>query len=503
MENDQILLLGYPINRIPLERLETVLNELVEKYYKVHVPSFATSVNGLILGQLSGCNINNRLRPEVVETLRQADFIGLDSKELQLLSKLLGNEVPSLIRSEDLLFAAANYVSKRNQSLYLVGGDEKLCHEAAVALKEDFPDLEISGISSPSIFTKGKRLESSLERDPYIVDAINQANPTILILQLGHPKQEIWFDRIKDHLKVPLCIGVGGGFERYLQARNNFKPDHKDSLGWEKIRRRLSSALHYACWIPPLFLFNTMNRLFADFRFAFKDSVLKDRLFFLSEKESLTILPFPSSVTYKTRAQALEWIQEALEHDTILLDFTKVIHMDLSGMGLLADICKEVFKLRKNIFILGISHDLRWLLKLHGAWDIVQHFVCENPDEVLDRMSTNLGISLKCDREFMSIQQIDNQTVLSFFGRLQGINTYPYSLKQLTPIIEHRNCIVNLTYCSSINNPGFAFLLKLQEYLEKQNKSLTLIGTQRSVRKQFERVQLNNYFHFKKSLSAG
>jgi len=45
------------------------------------------------------------------------------------------------------------------------------------------------------------------------IEHINRSNADILLIAFGNPKQEIWFDRNRDRLKVPVSIGVGGTFE--------------------------------------------------------------------------------------------------------------------------------------------------------------------------------------------------------------------------------------------------------------------------------------------------
>lgn len=496
MPADKILLFGYPFDRLTKVELEDAIRQLIEGYFKDHRPRFATSLNALIIGQLSSCRIGHRLQPEVCTTLMQADFIGLDSRGLQFLAKLLGNEIDDLIGGVDLLHATATFLAKHNQSLYMIGGREELSKQVAEALQEDYPGLKIAGIASPSIYTKGERLETSIEMDPLTVDAINSAKPTVLILHLGHPKQEIWFERIKDQLKVPLCIGIGGAFESYLRQRKSSKLPRSESFSGSKLQRRLSSALHYLCWVPPLFLYNTISRLLYDAFHKWRKNPPSRRYLFLSEKESLSVIPFPPLVNALTWYKKTDWIESLLEHDNIVIDFSKVRHLDLMGLGLLYKVWKEADQARKNFFIVNISSDIRTFLKLHGAWNLIAYYVCSSPEEVLERMSINKNIDLKSEREFVSIHQLDSQTILSYFGTINGVENAPYAIRHLEPLLENRNCILNLNYCTSISNKGFGFLLQLQDYQRKQNQTLTIANPPSFVRRQFSERKLNSLFQF-------
>lgn len=486
---DKVLLLGYPIDRIPKEILEETMMKLIEGYVKDQRPRYATTVTAQFLGQLSGLSLNNRIAPEVVATLRGADFIGIDSKELQLLVKLLGNTVEAIIHPEDLLLSTSSLLAKYNQSLYILGVKEDLSHEVAKNLTEDFPGLSISGISVPIISTKGLELEESLERDEFIIESINESKATVLVLHLGHPKQEIWLERVRSRLKVPLIIGVGGGFDRYLARRVGKTPSIMAG-SWSSIKRKARSLLHYTLWIPPLFLYNSFNRLIYDLIYQRTKKPSGHPHLFLSNKESLFIIPLPAFVNRHTWEQHLNWIESALEHENLVIDFSHVRHMNPAGMGLIYVISQRIIKENKNLFLIGINGDIRLLLKLHGAWDWFSTFVVEGPADVLRKMH------LFSTTEFLSIDQFNEQTTLSFFGKIQGCNENVPGCFQLNSVIQGRNLIINLQYCTSITNSGFGLLLRLRKYQKEQKKALMVKNVSRIVKNQFKYFKIEPYFNF-------
>lgn len=494
MPSDKVLLLGYPIQTVKITLEDSIL-QLIKGYWQDHRPRFATTLNALIIGQLSELNPHHLTHKEVVNCLKHADIIGLDSAFLKKVGALLNEPDLELITPEILFQTAIEVVTKNQLSLFLVGGNEATLKATLIELKKDYPNLKIVGSVSPSIFTKGERIEESLERDELILDTINIAKPDLVFLQLGHPKEEIWFERVKDSLKVPLCIGVGGAFDRYLDKKG-IQSYPKDSWNWKKIKRRVHSFMHYAIWLPPLIFYHWLNKALTDL-FHFKKEKEDPRHLFISEKETLTVLPFPELQTNSLQDQILNWVDESFEHDNILIDFSSVKHINPRGLGLLYTIWKKSFLRKKNLYFLGISPDLRWLIKLHGAWDFVAPYACNNPDDVLERMSTNRGLALDHDREFISIQQSNRNTVISFFGTLHGLNAPPYSLKQIEQILQDRPCILNLKYCSHIDNKGFGFILKLNSFQEKQNQEFIIENCSRELKKQFKKVNLKHYFNFR------
>jgi hypothetical protein len=145
---------------------------------------------------------------------------------------------------------------------------------------------------------------------------------------------------------------------------------------------------------------------------------------------------------------------------------------------------------------LGINPDVRWLLKLHGAWDLVEPYICQSPEEVLERMSINSDTPLKYEREFISIQQEGHQTILSFFGRLLGTHILHNKRRQLGTLIDGRTCTIDLTYCTSITNPGFGFLLELSRLSAKQHQPLIIKNANKNLKRQFKNSQLKKLFQF-------
>lgn len=497
MKTRRILLLGCPIDRLSPADLEPIFHDLISGYHKDFRVRFATTVNTLWLGQLSSLNLNHRVSQEVIECLRQADLVGLDSPFLQEASKCLGNGILHLIRSETLISHCAAYLNSYNRSLYLLGGKEEQTLQMAQALEEDFPGLALKGTISPSIFTKTSRLASSIDEDEEIVEAVNRAKPDVLFLELGHPKQEIWFLRVKERLKVPLCIGVGGGFERYLRARKSEPAPAPFSMDSRKLWRRVISGFHYSVWLPPLFIYQTLSRALASLFSRWESEKEAACQLFLSEREIVSTLRLPPILSYQTLPSLQPLAESVEEQDNLVIDASSLRFFDLAGLGWLFALWLEAKQKHKNLFILNLSSDLVWSLKLNGAWDLFAPCLVRSPTEILDRMSINLGFSLTEEREFLSLSYHDACTTLSLFGRLHGKEPHHNNLRQLASILEGKRCEVDLTYCTSITNQGFSFLIKLKQWQKEQNQPLTLRGVSSFLRKQFKLARLSSDFIFK------
>src|SRR5271168_540956 len=46
-----------------------------------------------------------------------------------------------------------------------------------------------------------------------ILTRLEQAKPDVLLVAMGHPKQERWLAMHRDRLTIPLCMGVGASLD--------------------------------------------------------------------------------------------------------------------------------------------------------------------------------------------------------------------------------------------------------------------------------------------------
>jgi len=81
---------------------------------------------------------------------------------------------------------------------------------AAETLRSRHPELDVTGLPTGKI----ERGSDGWSLDTELVQRIQEAHPTVLLVALGHGKQETW---IRDHLDrfptVRIAMGVGGVFD--------------------------------------------------------------------------------------------------------------------------------------------------------------------------------------------------------------------------------------------------------------------------------------------------
>jgi N-acetylglucosaminyldiphosphoundecaprenol N-acetyl-beta-D-mannosaminyltransferase len=139
-----------------------------------------------------------------------AALVLADGMPIVWLSRLRPDTADLLERvaGSDLLLELCRASAWTGLKLYFLGGMPGSAEAAKAVLEERFPGVQICGTYCPP-----KETFDTPEEQAHIAERIRQANPDVLLVGLGAPKQEKWIARHKMQLSVPVSIGVGGSFE--------------------------------------------------------------------------------------------------------------------------------------------------------------------------------------------------------------------------------------------------------------------------------------------------
>ncbi len=144
--------------------------------------------------------------PELRHILQTVDMATADGTPVVLGARLLGVPLAGRVTGVDMVPALAERAAKRGYSVYLLGAKPGVAAQAGAVLQERYPGLTIVGVDSPPNVPL-------TEMDTSVLDAIHTAQPDILLVAFGNPKQEKWIHMHAHELYVPICIGVGGTFD--------------------------------------------------------------------------------------------------------------------------------------------------------------------------------------------------------------------------------------------------------------------------------------------------
>jgi N-acetylglucosaminyldiphosphoundecaprenol N-acetyl-beta-D-mannosaminyltransferase len=161
-------------------------------------------------------NVDHAVRfhrsPAVRHLYTQADLVLADGMPLVWASRLLGTPLPERVAGSDLLPALCAKAAEHDLSVFLLGGAPTTAQRAAQILRARHPRLRVAGTCCPDHGFEREPLESAR-----IVDAVRIAQPDILFVGLGSPKQEKWIFSNRVACGANLSIGVGISFSFVAQ----------------------------------------------------------------------------------------------------------------------------------------------------------------------------------------------------------------------------------------------------------------------------------------------
>lgn len=133
-----------------------------------------------------------------------ADLVLADGMPLVWASRLKGTPLPARVAGSDLIWSLSLEAAKHGRSIFVLGGTREAGWEAAQKLKDRCPGLRIAGMVYPP---------HGFDRDPRamdsIVETLDAADPDIVYVGLGFPKQERVISVLRERLPRTWFLGIG------------------------------------------------------------------------------------------------------------------------------------------------------------------------------------------------------------------------------------------------------------------------------------------------------
>jgi N-acetylglucosaminyldiphosphoundecaprenol N-acetyl-beta-D-mannosaminyltransferase len=156
--------------------------------------------------------------------LESADLCLADGIGVVWAMRRRGCRTQQRVAGSDLVPGLARLCARRGWRPFLLGARPGVAAEAARRLKERMPGLQVVGWHAGSPAPEDD--EESLRR-------IHASGADLLLVAYGHPSQELWIDRNRGRLGVPLAVGVGGAFDFLAgRVRRAPRPVRSAHLEW-------------------------------------------------------------------------------------------------------------------------------------------------------------------------------------------------------------------------------------------------------------------------------
>jgi N-acetylglucosaminyldiphosphoundecaprenol N-acetyl-beta-D-mannosaminyltransferase len=161
----------------------------------------------------------------------EANLVVADGMPVVWASRVQGTPLPQRVAGSDLISSLSRAASFRGRSIFLLGGSPGTADAAAQILRSNFSGLKIAGTYCPPM---------GFDEDPAeharLMDVLRAAQPDIVFVALGSPKQEFLVDRIGRLLPRTWWLGVGISFS-FLSGDVERAPTWMQRTGLEWLHR--------------------------------------------------------------------------------------------------------------------------------------------------------------------------------------------------------------------------------------------------------------------------
>jgi N-acetylglucosaminyldiphosphoundecaprenol N-acetyl-beta-D-mannosaminyltransferase len=144
-------------------------------------------------------------RDELASIIRQADFIVPDGAGAVLYLRLRGKRVqrcPGIELAETVLQRSTQL--EQPCSVFFYGGQPGVSQRAAQCWQQQVPGLTIAGTQHGYI---------SFKEQAQLLQTLTDLQPTLILVGLGVPRQELWIAEHRHLCPNAVWMGVGGSFD--------------------------------------------------------------------------------------------------------------------------------------------------------------------------------------------------------------------------------------------------------------------------------------------------
>lgn len=142
--------------------------------------------------------------PELGSIFERADLVVADGQPLVWASRLQRTPLPERVAGSELVWSLTAEAALRGRSVFLLGGAPGACDAAAERLRDCYPGLDVAGTYCPPL---------GFEHDPLEIAEIRrrlrEAQPDIVYVALGFPKQERLIAYLRSEFRDVWFLGVG------------------------------------------------------------------------------------------------------------------------------------------------------------------------------------------------------------------------------------------------------------------------------------------------------
>lgn len=220
IELKRISFLNTHVNNLTLDEIKVFLDERVQNRIPAHLVSL--NVDQVI-------KIENN--PEFAKIVDEAELVITDGTPIVWISKLkrrpIVEKLPGPLLAEELI----KYSQKKGYKVFLLGAMEGIAAEAALAMNNKYPGVQIVGTYSPPY-----GFEKNPEEIEHMNSMLRESGADLVIVGLSAPKQELFVYNNKNKYQIPLSLSLGAAID-FLAGNVKRAPKWVNRCGLEWLYR--------------------------------------------------------------------------------------------------------------------------------------------------------------------------------------------------------------------------------------------------------------------------
>lgn len=148
-------------------------------------------------------------QPSLLHALESADILIPDGIGITIAARLIGQvRLGERVTGVNLIRELVALADRKGYKVFFLGARPGVAEQAVNNLKAEYPQLRIAG-TADGYFRR--------EDEEAIVSMINSTHPDILFVCMGSPIQELFLQRNRSVIHVPICAGGGGSLDVYSE----------------------------------------------------------------------------------------------------------------------------------------------------------------------------------------------------------------------------------------------------------------------------------------------
>ena len=142
--------------------------------------------------------------PELRQACRSGDLILADGMSVVWALRLASTPVPERVTGVDLMSRLLEAGATRGLRVFFLGAREEVVRLLADSCADKYPGLVVAGYRNGYFRTANH---------PAVVEQIRGSRPHMLFVGMPSPFKQVFPERHRARLEVPILMGVGGSFD--------------------------------------------------------------------------------------------------------------------------------------------------------------------------------------------------------------------------------------------------------------------------------------------------